>query len=607
MSKSIKIIISALGGIILLLILGAWYAASTVDPVQLTKLLSSSVKASTGRDLKINGPVRLSFFPGISVSAERLSLSNASWASNPEMLTLQHIELDVKALPLLSKRIEIGSMKLAGLELLLQRNSSGKANWDMSADISTATPASISSNGNADASTVGNNLIYMDSISIVNAQIQYQDAANPISTYQIKRLSLVEGGDKTVISLGMQAQGQAIELRGKTGPLSGLFKQWDVALTKFPLDLALNMNGKSLLIKGEIIKPPKAMPSINLAVSSKSFDWPTLDVATNPAPQTVGGTQPAPAARQAQKPQSRYVFSDEAIPFDSIPRAKGKIVVDIAELGLPKRKPIENLQATLHLDGSSIDIPNISFQMGKGSANLQINLSKTNTANPMLMAKGVTKDFTLENLLARLDPSSRVSGGDMKLAFDLTASGNSLHQLAANSSGKIQLSINQARMGTNFLNDAGDFVVTLLDSMNPIRKKTSDTVLECAVAYLPINNGQINIANTVGLEMDRLDAVLAGSINLKTEVVNLMIDPREKSGLTSGLDLAGLVKMGGTLANPKAGINQAGVVNSAVSIGLGFLTGGVSILAENARSMTSKSHPCRDALHPWADIYPGTK
>ena len=607
MSKSIKIIISALGGIILLLILGAWYAASTVDPVQLTKLLSSSVKASTGRDLKINGPVKLSFFPGISVSAERLSLSNASWASNPEMLTLQHIELDVKALPLLSKRIEIGSVKLSGLELLLQRNSSGKANWDMSADISTATPASTSSNGNTDASKVGNNLIYMDSISIVNAQIQYQDAANPISTYQIKSLSLAEGGDKTVISLGMQAQGQAIELSGKTGSLSGLFKQWDVALTKFPLDLALNMNGKPLLIKGEIIKPPKAMPSINLAVSSKSFDWPTLDVATNPAPQTLGGTQPAPAARQVQKPQSRYVFSDETIPFDSIPRAKGKIVVDIAELGLPKRKPIENLQATLHLDGSSIDIPNISFQMGKGAANLQMNLSKINTTNPILMAKGVTKDFTLENLLARLDPSSRVSGGDMKLAFDLTASGNSLHQLAANSSGKIQLSINQARMGTNFLNDAGDFVVTLLDSMNPIRKKTSDTVLECAVAYLPINNGQINIANTVGLETDRLDAVLAGSINLKTEAVNLMIDPREKSGLTSGLDLAGLVKMGGTLANPKAGINQAGVVNSAVSIGLGFLTGGVSILAENARSMTSKSHPCRDALHPWADIYPGAK
>jgi hypothetical protein len=162
-------------------------------------------------------------------------------------------------------------------------------------------------------------------------------------------------------------------------------------------------------------------------------------------------------------------------------------------------------------------------------------------------------------------------------------------------------------MGTNFLNDAGDFVVTLLDSMNPMRKKTSQTVLECAVAYLPINNGQINIVNSVGAETDRLNVVLAGSINLKTEGVNLTIDPQEKSGLTTGLDLAGLVKMGGTLTNPKAGINQAGVVNSAVSIGLGFLTGGASILAENARSMSSKGHPCRDALHPWSDIYPGAE
>jgi hypothetical protein len=219
----------------------------------------------------------------------------------------------------------------------------------------------------------------------------------------------------------------------------------------------------------------------------------------------------------------------------------------------------------------------------------------------------MTKDFTLESLLARLDPGSKVSGGGMKMAFDVKTSGSSLHQMASNSNGKIQLSISQARMGTNFLNDAGDFVVTLLDSMNPLRKKTSETILECAVAYLPINNGQINIAKSVGAETDRLDVALAGSINLKTEAINLTIDPQEKSGLTTGLDLSGMVKMGGTLANPKAGINQAGVVNSAVSIGLGFLTGGASILAENARSMTSKSRPCRDALHPWSDIYPGAE
>jgi hypothetical protein len=109
------------------------------------------------------------------------------------------------------------------------------------------------------------------------------------------------------------------------------------------------------------------------------------------------------------------------------------------------------------------------------------------------------------------------------------------------------------------------------------------------------------------METDRLNVVVAGSLNLKSEAVNLTIDPQEKSGITTGLGLAGLVKIGGTLSNPKAVLNQAGVVNSAVSIGLGFLTGGASILAENAKSMTSKGHPCRDALHPWTDIYPGAE
>ena len=605
MSKSTKIIIGVLGGAFILIAAGVWYAASTVDPAQLTKLLSSSVKTATGRDLKISGPVTLSFFPRISVSAERLSLSNASWASHPEMLNLNRIELDIKILPLLSQRIEVGSIKLSGLELFLQKNAAGKVNWDMGADASN--PVAASDSGQADSASVSDKLIFMDSIAIVDTQIQYQDPSASISSYQIKRLSLQEGGDETSISVNMQAQGQALDLSGKVGSLSRSFKQWDVSSIRFPVDLNLNLNGKTLLMKGEVSKAPKAIPSFNLALSSKAFDWPGSVEAVNQSPQSINTAKPLPAVRQTQKPQPNFLFSNDIIPFDALPQANGKVLINIAELGLPKRKPIENLQATLQLDGSSIEIPSLTFQMGKGSADIQINLSQINKANPELAVKGVTKDFVLESLLSRLDPSSKVSGGAMKLAFDIKTSGNSLHQMAANSNGKIQLSINQARMGTNFLNDAGDFVVTLLDSMNPMRKKTSETVLECAVAYLPINNGQVNIANTVGAETDRLDVVLAGSINLKTEAVNLTINPREKSGLTTGLDLAGLVKMGGTLTNPKAGINQAGVVNSAVSVGLGFLTGGVSILAENARSMTTKVHPCRDALHPWSDIYPGAQ
>ena len=160
-------------------------------------------------------------------------------------------------------------------------------------------------------------------------------------------------------------------------------------------------------------------------------------------------------------------------------------------------------------------------------------------------------------------------------------------------------------MGTNFLNDGGDFVVTLLDAVNPLRKKTTQTTLECAVAYLPVSNGQISIAKSVGVQTDRLNIVLSGGLNLKTEQVDLSIAPHEKSGLTTGFDLGGLVKIQGTLMQPKTAINKEGVVNSAISIGLGILTSGATIVAENAKSMATKVQPCADALHPWSDIYPG--
>jgi uncharacterized protein involved in outer membrane biogenesis len=520
------------------------------------------------------------------------------------MLTLRRIDVSIKTLPLLSKRIEVDSVKLAGLELFLQKNGTGKANWDFSAD---APREPSDTKNNAETSSVSDDLISLGNVSIADARIQYQDPSNTISSYQIQRLSLADSSDKTVVSLAMKFQEQVLELSGKTGSLSRLLKKWNVSSAQFPIDLSLTMNDKSMMIKGEVSKNPKTPPTINLTLNSKTFDWPVFGVPPNLPPRAVSGAQLAPVVHQTQKPQPKYLFSNESIPFDVLPLVKGKVAINIGELNLPKRKPIEHLQATLQLNGSVIDIPNLRFQMDKGSADLQIKLSGLDTANPAFRVKGITKDFTLESLLARLDPGSKVSGGGMKMAFDVKTSGSSLHQMASNSNGKIQLSISQARMGTNFLNDAGDFVVTLLDSMNPLRKKTSETILECAVAYLPINNGQINIAKSVGAETDRLDVALAGSINLKTEAINLTIDPQEKSGLTTGLDLSGMVKMGGTLANPKAGINQAGVVNSAVSIGLGFLTGGASILAENARSMTSKSRPCRDALHPWSDIYPGAE
>ena len=605
MNKKLKLVLIILGGLLVLGAAGAWYAIANVNPVQLAQLIASSAKTATGRDLKIAGPVKLSVFPRIAVSAEQLSLSNAPWASASDFMTLKRIELDIKLLPLLSKNIEIGSVELSGLELFLQKSSSGKTNWDLSAaaENSAAIPDATSS---ANSSSGG--LISMKNVSVDDARIHYQDGDGSSSQFRVRHFALAESGDRTSVALSMKYGDLAVEVNGKTGSISQALKDWDISPSKFPLDLTIGIAGKSMLVRGELIKDPKALPVINLALTSKVFAWPSQGDAVSQNPQ-ASGVDPTikTKGRLAPKQQSQYLFSDESLPFNLLSQAKGKITVDILELDLPKRKPIQNLKASIQMNGDSIDVPQFTFQMDGGSADIQLNLSQLSSSAPILSSKGLTKNLTLENLLTRVDPSSKVSGGKMRLAFDVKAAGGSLHKLAANSTGKIQVSIDQAKMGSNALNDAGDFVVTLLDSMNPLRKKSKETTLECAVFYLPVNQGQVNIANTIGLETDRLNVVVAGSINLKTERVDLTIDPQEKSGLTTGLDLAGLVRMGGTLTQPKVVLNQAGVVTSAVSIGLGILTGGATILAENAKSIATKGRPCRAALHPWSDIYPGAE
>jgi hypothetical protein len=56
------------------------------------------------------------------------------------------------------------------------------------------------------------------------------------------------------------------------------------------------------------------------------------------------------------------------------------------------------------------------------------------------------------------------------------------------------------------------------------------------------------------------------------------------------------------LVKPQVGINKEAAVNQALALGLGFLTGGASIVAQYAEGVMNKPHPCREAMHSWDRI-----
>ena len=582
--------------------LGAWYASSFINPTQLTKLLSSAMKESTGRDLKITGPVSLSIFPVIRVRAEQVSLSNTSWASNPNLLTLKQIELDIRLLPLLKGSAEISRIGLQGLELNLQTNKAGEGNWNLTppvlvaANINGQTESTASSNAN---SSSGSAFFTFKTLDVADARIHYQADNQAAKVIYLPKLAFVASDGKSSILADLQYANYTLNLKGTTGSLRNAYFAWNQTPVKMELDLNLTLNGKSLAITGEIEKKPQALVQLNIDLNSKSFDLTPLVGSA-----VIAGAAGKGAPSSPHKPQGKYFFSDEAIPFDLLPLADGSINMNIAQLGIPDQAPFTNFKTRLQFKKDRIDANDLSFNVGKGSAQAQLSISEFSSPTPKIFIKGMAKDFSLEQILSSADSGARISGGATQIAWNLKGTGLSPHQFASRASGAIQISVGEGKIDSKLINKGGDFAITVFDAVNPMYKKSTQTILECAVAYLPINSGMVNIKDSVGVVTDRLNIVLSGSMNLNNEALDININPSEKSGLTTGVNLAGLVKIEGTLQNPKAGVNKTGVVNSAVSIGLGFLTGGLSIAAENAKSLTTKSQPCKAALHSWSEIYP---
>ncbi len=607
MNKTLKIFLIASIAFLAIAGLGAWYATSFINPAQLTRLLSTAIKDSTGRDLKITGPVSLSVFPGISVRAEQVSLSNTSWASNPNFLSLKQIELDIRLFPLLKGSVEISRIGLQGLELNLQTNKAGEGNWNLTPPVLVGANANnqTESTSNGSTNNPSNSAFFtFKTLDVLDARIHYQDGNQAVKIIYLPKLAFAAMDGKSSILADLQYANYTLNLKGTTGSLRNAYFAWNQTPVKMDLDLNLTLNGKSLAIAGEIAKKPQTLAQFNIDLNSKSFDLAPLLGSAAIASSTSKATPVIPVA--PHKSQGKYFFSDEALPFDLLPLANGSININIAQLGIPNQVPFTNFKTTLQFNKDRIDANNLSFNVGKGSAQAQLSISEFTSPAPKISMRGMAKDFSLEQIIASPDSGARVSGGATQIAWNLKGAGISPHQFASRASGAVQISVGQGKIDSKLINKGGDFVITVFDAVNPLYKKSTQTVLECAVAYLPINSGMVNIKDSVGLVTDRLDIVLSGAINLNSEVLDININPSEKSGLTTGVDLGGLVKIEGTLQNPKAGVNKAGVVTSAVSIGLGFLTGGISIAAENAKSLATKSQPCKTALHAWSEIYPAS-
>jgi len=130
MHKIIRYVLLALGLVIIIPIIAMGIFAAVIDANAYKQDLSSLVQEQTGRELKFQGDVSLTFYPALGMKLGAMSFANAAGFGELPMLRIGEASVSVDVLSLLRLAPEIDKLILRDLEINLMRSKAGVNNWD---------------------------------------------------------------------------------------------------------------------------------------------------------------------------------------------------------------------------------------------------------------------------------------------------------------------------------------------------------------------------------------------------------------------------------------------------------------------------------------------
>ena len=199
--------------LIIALLATGYVILANYDYNKLKPRVARIVEEVTGRELNLGGEIDLTigFSPTLKVSD--VTFANASWGSQPQMIKIKQMQVQVAVLPLLFKRVELKHIGFLGVDVFLETDRNGRGNWDFSTEKSSA------GIGVTGAFKLHN--IDIDKIRIEKLNLTFRDGERE----QQKRLTLAnleiakQGAvDSLALNLKADYRGQELTLAGKTGP-----------------------------------------------------------------------------------------------------------------------------------------------------------------------------------------------------------------------------------------------------------------------------------------------------------------------------------------------------------------------------------------------------
>ncbi|NIQ39273.1 MAG: AsmA family protein [Proteobacteria bacterium] len=125
--KWIGIVVAALIIVVIALLL---IIPRFVDINDYKPRIESMVTESTGRPFSIGGEIDLTLFPWAGVSLSDLHLGNAKGFKEKDFVSVEHFEVRVRLLPLISRDFQVKRFILKGPRIALEKSKAGRGNWE---------------------------------------------------------------------------------------------------------------------------------------------------------------------------------------------------------------------------------------------------------------------------------------------------------------------------------------------------------------------------------------------------------------------------------------------------------------------------------------------
>jgi uncharacterized protein involved in outer membrane biogenesis len=129
------------GGLVGLLIVALLVAPFFIDANSYKPVIAAEVKKATGRELVLDGPIKLSLLPVPTATIDGVKFFNAPGAKNPNMVEVKSATVRLSLLSLLTGNVDVSEVTLVEPKIVLEINAEGKPNWEFAPSVAEAKPA----------------------------------------------------------------------------------------------------------------------------------------------------------------------------------------------------------------------------------------------------------------------------------------------------------------------------------------------------------------------------------------------------------------------------------------------------------------------------------